>query len=333
MKKFAIKVILFCIPVLPVLGSYFIYDPFKVLYHYDNFYKDFFVSINRDYASTQLFIQNNPIHRYDSFIFGSSRTMAYHPNDWKKHFKDSIHPFVFDASSERLMGIWAKIKFLDKEQVPIKNAMVILCTDQNFIYNQQAEGVLFIRHPKVDNSNNYLQFHDVFFSNYLKHHFFIRYLDYKISDKNTRQRGENMDFIEVSVDSVSNHLYRKDLDLRIEKDSLLYYEQANYMFYERSNQLQYSEDQIDARMESMFREMKIIFDKHKTNYKIVISPLYNQRKTNHHDLELLQSIFGREQVYDFSGINSITNNKFNYYENSHYRPLVGSFIMDSIYAQ
>ena len=320
-------------PLLLVIGSYFIYDPFRVLYHYDNLYKDFLVNINRDYASSQLFIQNNPSNRYDSFIFGSSRTMAYHTKEWKKHFKDSIHPYVFDASSERAMGIWTKIKFLDKEQVPIKNALIIICTDQNFTYNQQADGLLFVRHPKVDSTKNFLQFQAVFFSNYLKDYFFIRYLDHKILDKQNKQFSKNMEFIEVFVDSISNDLYRTDLNLRIEEDSLQYYEQVNHFFYERNNQVQYSEDQIDERMQGMFKDIKAIFDKHKTNYKIVISPLYSQSKINNHDLDFLNRIFGSQQVHDFSGINSITNNKFNYYENSHYRPSVGKFIMDSIYAK
>ena len=40
---------------------------------------------------------------------------------------------------------------------------------------------------------------------------------------------------------------------------------------------------------------------------------------------------GKQNVFDFSGINFITNDYHNYYENSHYRPHVADYIMKEIY--
>lgn len=37
------------------------------------------------------------------------------------------------------------------------------------------------------------------------------------------------------------------------------------------------------------------------------------------------------EFYDFSGINKITTNNFNYYETSHYRPFIGEKIADIIF--
>ena len=81
----------------------------------------------------------------------------------------------------------------------------------------------------------------------------------------------------------------------------------------------------------MLQEIKSIFDKHNTNYRLVISPLYNQIKFNLTDLNVLNSIFGRNFVCDFSGIKELTKPKTNYYEFSHYRPKVGEQIMQRIY--
>ena len=81
----------------------------------------------------------------------------------------------------------------------------------------------------------------------------------------------------------------------------------------------------------MLYKIKSLIDESKTNCKIIISPLYNQIKFNPEDLIILQNIFGTNNVYDFSGINEYTNNTLNYYENSHYRPILCDQILSIIY--
>ena len=69
----------------------------------------------------------------------------------------------------------------------------------------------------------------------------------------------------------------------------------------------------------------------KTNYRIIISPLYNQIKLNNQDLDYLKQLFGKDNVFDFSGINKFTKDYNNYYESSHYRPHIAREIMQLIY--
>jgi len=50
------------------------------------------------------------------------------------------------------------------------------------------------------------------------------------------------------------------------------------------------------------------------------------------DIQTLQTIFGKENVYDYSGINDITNSIYNYNNDvKHYRKRTGSKIFDDIY--
>lgn len=70
---------------------------------------------------------------------------------------------------------------------------------------------------------------------------------------------------------------------------------------------------------------------HHTVYKVVINPLYDQNKINSRDLATLKDIFGSDNVYDFSGVNWITSDYHNYYEESHYRPHVAKWILGKIY--
>ncbi|HSY76839.1 MAG TPA: hypothetical protein VK890_08285, partial [Bacteroidia bacterium] len=81
----------------------------------------------------------------------------------------------------------------------------------------------------------------------------------------------------------------------------------------------------------ILKEIKKIFDKHKTNYKIVISPLYSQETFNSKDLNELNELFDSSNVFDFSGKNQYTENIGNYYDNSHYKTFIGSQLLKKIY--
>ena len=73
-------------------------------------------------------------------------------------------------------------------------------------------------------------------------------------------------------------------------------------------------------------------DAQHTDYRIVISPLYDQKKIDTTDLQFLRTVFGADKVFDFSGINDMTASIYHYYETSHYLPAIATEIMDSIYA-
>jgi hypothetical protein len=66
-------------------------------------------------------------------------------------------------------------------------------------------------------------------------------------------------------------------------------------------------------------------------FTIVISPLNDQIRLNASDLATLQTIFGQNRVYDFSGKNAWSENCGNYYESSYYRPLIGDSILTILY--
>ena len=81
----------------------------------------------------------------------------------------------------------------------------------------------------------------------------------------------------------------------------------------------------------MLQQIATILKKRHCSYKIVLSPIYNQLKLANTDMAYIKQLFGSENIYDFSGINAITNNYTNYYEDSHYRHKVARQILDSIY--
>ena len=58
--------------------------------------------------------------------------------------------------------------------------------------------------------------------------------------------------------------------------------------------------------------------------------MYTQVKMNSADLKILNKIF-ENNVYDYSGKNAITEDKYNFYESMHFRKDIGKQIMEEIY--
>lgn len=326
MKNFLVQLSIFVIlGTITIIGVYLIIDPFKVVYNY-NSYDELEVPSNRDYISTELFLKNHQTQNYNSFIFGSSRTLAFKASHWKKYLSDESQVFTFDASGENLRGIYLKLKYLDQINVNLKNALIIICRDATFINNFETDkkfrDYLFIKHWKLSNQN-YFTFQYEFFKGFIQP-VFLKYYFYKIKIMGDKYQGK------IKTDSISNEMSLIYNETQIKKDIIKYYDEKKDVFYLRKNEKIDSMNRINSNHIKMLQEIKQILIKHKTIYKIVISPLYEQTKFNKKDYKILKDIFN-ENLYDFSGKNKFTENKRNYYEESHYRPIVGDSIFKEIY--
>ena len=82
---------------------------------------------------------------------------------------------------------------------------------------------------------------------------------------------------------------------------------------------------------NLLQEIKWICRKHDTDVKIIISPDYLQVNITPADVKTLKRIFGKRNVFDFTGINEYTEDILNYYEPGHYRPALGKRLMEKIY--
>ena len=105
----------------------------------------------------------------------------------------------------------------------------------------------------------------------------------------------------------------------------------NAVFYPRTNKVQYHKPYIYAAQKKLLINMKRIFKDHKTNFKMVFSPAYDQLTLDTTDLNYLKGLFGKECVYDFSGINDLNMDIHNFYDD-HYKASVANRMMDIIYS-
>ena len=334
MRKFLKSVLLFSSPFVFILGVYISLDPFKVIRSYESFIDmkaKGWVGINKDYISTTTFDNNYKIEKYNSFIFGNSRSIFYQISDWKNHIPQNSNCYHFDASGESLFSLHKKIQYIDSKNLEIKNVLLIL-DFETLIQEKSKSGHLTIISPQLVNYSNIINFHFTFFKTFLNPNFFYAFIDFKISGK-VKPYMKNEFLLD---DRPLNYNYRTNemrFDYFEELISQNKYFSSNRLavFYERKNIQIYSPISIRENQIDILNDIHVIFKKHNTNCKIVISPLYNQKKLHIEDLGFLKNLFGANNVFNYSGINIITKDYRNYYENSHYRPHVASDIMKEIY--
>ena len=322
------------IPLIIILLTYVALDPFKVVRKYDTFYDidaKGSVAINRDYVSTTTFANNYNRENYNSFIFGNSRSILYQVSDWKKHLPPAGSCYHFDASGESLYALHKKLEYLDRKGIDIKNGLLIL--DYVILNKDKPKaGHLFVLSPELVNNRNIIDFHLTSFKAFFSYKFLYAYIDFQISGvvKPYMKKNYLLDDTPVIYDINSNEIrfdYFEDLIIKNK-----YYDAEKIsVFYKRDTMLHYSTEAIKENQKSMLTSIYNIFLKHKTDYKIIISPLYDQVKINQNDLKYLNNLFGKKNVFDFSGINKYTNDYKNYYEISHYRPHVARELLDEVY--
>jgi hypothetical protein len=330
MRLFLKTLLIFFIPFIVFILIYLVTDPFKIFYEYDNYYaKDDFVSLNRSVINTKTYLKNRKDIQYNAFIFGSSRTIAVSTKDWIKFLPDDAKPFHYDGNAEVLYGINHKIKFIDIKSDSIKYAIIFI--DQ-MLLGDMANNVdhLYIEHPLVS-SESWLGYHLVFIKAFLNPKFFFGYYYFKYTGKYKKFMGSkilNLKYPNI-WDPITSDLFL-GLETEIKNDSIGYFSKRlnmiNLKKIVKPKDLQPNDQEIE-----LLVEIKEIFDKHKTDYKIVSNPFISQFPLCVEQKELLKKIFGKENVFDFSGKNRFSLQIHNFYDASHFRPKVAREILKEIY--
>jgi hypothetical protein len=236
---------------------------------------------------------------------------------------------MFDASSESVYGIDIKLKYLDSMHVPLENVIIVLCRDENFKETENTSEHLYIKHPLLS-GQNWLAFQSTFFKAYSSPKFLRHFYEYTITKKYKPSMTGFIEYRRMQYDTITNRQRILDQEEEITSNQAGYYEKRKKIFYDRPHEQTDSVQRIQNKHLVMLQNIKNILEKNKTNYKIILSPLYEQVRFNQKDLAILVKLFPGH-VYDFTGKNGFTDKITNYYETSHYRPSVGDSILKIVY--
>ncbi|WP_107039137.1 hypothetical protein [Brumimicrobium mesophilum] len=330
MKKLLTRFLLFLAPIAIIVLPIAYFDFFQV-FGFPEYHLDQRTAVNRGTMTTKTYIHLREEEKYDSFLFGSSRSHAFKCENWKEHLPKDAKPLHFDASAEGIWGILKKMQFINENGDSIKNALVIL-DRHGLSETRPRDGVLFIAMPEIS-KGSYVKYYSEFLKASLYPKFLLAYIDYAIFKKHREYMGN---FINTREYPFLMNRKNGDIwygyDREIEEDSLGYYKDLieQGVFYERPKPNNRKPEVTKEEIEQL-KLMKELFVQHNTNYKIVLSPIYDQVPVEQDQIDLLNEIFGSENIFNFSGKNSFTEPIHNFYETSHFRPHVANEIMEIIY--
>jgi hypothetical protein len=322
------------IPFIIFVLVYAILDPFMMIYKYDNFYengKPAYVDRNNDYVSTSTYDNQKEKYKYDSFILGNSRSRYYLVNDWKECLDSSASCYHFDASNESLFGIMKKIEYIDKYST-IKNVLLVIDKDILSVTDPQTKSYLFYISPQLVEYKNSFGFFLSGFKTFVNPKFFISYFDLSLFG----EIRNYMRYFNVFNENIRNYNLQYNETTWPEKEKLLsqgsyYTKERMKQFYKRNNITTCEDPCINEPQISQLSIISRIFKRNSTNYKIIISPKYDQKKLADTDLSVLREIFGYNNVFDFSGKNELTEDFRNYWDVNHYNENVAKMIIKEIY--
>ena len=332
MKKFLLYCAIFVLPFLVILLPYFITDPFKVIYHYENYYayegNEYYINTNRGFVSTQMYIQNNDKYHYDSFIFGSSRSHVFCIDEWKKYIGDSTSCFHFDGYGESLFLVHAKIKFIDSKS-HIRNVLIPMDYEM-LSQTEPSYGHLWVTHPALIKGNSVGAFHMAHIRTYLNPKFLSAYWDLLLSGQTKPYMYE--DEIIEKADTFYNLAYN---ERSVRYPVVKQYSDEELgskvkQFPERPDMLTYYPRVIEQKQKKMLSEMHNILEKHGADYRILINPIYDQKLFAPEDMAYLMDLFG-EHLVNFSGKNIFTDDYHYYSDPSHFNTYVSNEMLRIAY--
>lgn len=285
----------------PVAGLNYFVDP------YGYFRTDF--SQQKTEPNQQLikmkYIIENPA-KYDCFIFGSSRCGNMDP---KKIPARKAYNMTY---SEGLPAEWlANIKTLLEHGVTVKT--VIICLDDfSFRLNPADHENQWMRLSYRENMQP----------------IYWRYV-LRIPQAEVIKPYFNKEPAVVFYDIYdSGRPLHPEVDEAIEKDPEKHINDSKFWV-----PMKHEEECIAPTIEEI-KQIKILADQNKIELIVVMNPIHITTYIGNNREELYQ--FQRELVkitpfYDFSVPSSVTTNNYYFYETSHYRPMVGDWMIQRIF--
>jgi hypothetical protein len=293
----------------------YILDPYGLLR------KDFtyqFIEPNKNFIKIR-FITQNP-DRYDSFVFGSSRVNNINVRKIQGYKCYNVH-YSGGLPRDHLDNI----RYLLKKRIKIK--LIVIGLDE-FSFRDDPEARLHqpLRHPYPPVLNQHP------FPYYLR--YFFSLMDWEImkealggyKKKLFNKSGENPAFYNMELFDTGQMFFHQ-IDRQIEENPEKHRNDPKFL-----KQATSSGNHLKEAIEDL-REIIRLTEAHQIQLVLFINPVHkNVFLDSGVDFDrfkrALSHLYG---FYDFSGLNSVTTDNYNYYETSHYRPKVGDLVIARIF--
>lgn len=304
-KKILLMISLIILGYTPVVIYNLAIDPYSI---FRDDYSEQFIEPNQRFVKMKLLL-NDEIDK-KSFVFGSSRVGYILP-----HSNNLIDEYYNMSYSEGLPKEHLEdITLLLENDIKIKNIIIGL------------DNISYLVDPSYhENQAPRLSYDPDFPFKYIK---YFKYLaltpSLRIYLQTRKGNAVNYDL----ANSGSTQLY--EYDNWIEENESIHIKKHIFSIPTYEN---YYSQRISSTIEEI-EQIVSICKENNILLKIFINPMHQTtyKRLNHDDFfSFLQQLALITDFYNFSGINEITTNNYNYYETSHYRPNIGNYIVDELF--
>ncbi len=317
---FLFRCFLFSIPILAIVSSFFILDPFGIVLDRKSERLPF--RTVDDFVKTEKIIHGES-SKYNAFTFGNSRMLGFR-HVFPRYLKETDSYYDFSSPGESISDLRERLILLDNKGYKIDHALIGM--DNAIIFcgrNEIGNFFSFLRHPTIS-GKSYAHFLYKAFRLYLSKNFYFKFMDYSIF-------GKFRPYMSDVYRAIDAETIQATIEKRIARDSLGYFQEKMKVLSIQDEPSSDSDVQLNANELSHLTECAEIFRKHRTRFKIVINPNRQRQKFNGESYKLIQAIFGKQNVFDFSGDHVISNTLHYWYESSHFRTCAGERMLREVY--
>ncbi len=282
------------------------YDPYGI---YRTDFKEQKIEPNQRFIKMRYLI-NNP-GKYDSFIFGSSRAGNI-PNETIKSGNFYNMTISQGIPSEHLYNL----KMLLRNKVKIKTIMVGL-EDFSYKLESRSDNGELITTPYSDSFIDNLKY-------YIKYTFKLPKRD--VLEPYISQKQEEF--------PVFYDIYASGRPIHTEIDEYIDTHKSEHIADKKfRNPSVHKTNYMNQTLKDI-REIVDICKENSIKCIMFINPIYKSTYLANNPaqfMEFKKRLVNITDFYDFSGINSITSDPFNYYETSHFRVFIGEKMLAKIF--
>lgn len=324
-RRLVWKAFFFTLPFWMVIGLYLHDDPFKVIHRYALYDSD--VTLNEHHVGWSIYCGRRDSLPFNSFILGNSCTMAFACEEWEKHLERDARAVRLFGNGEGMNAILLKLQALERDKAEIRNVLMIL-DHASLAKTRQSSGLGHLL-PAEISGRSPLSVQLEFLQGFMIPDFLFPYLRYKLtgtilpSMKHLNPYGR--------VRNSANNDAINPRERMIEREGEAYWTNRQEEFPVRNGNAVVAERSVFQSQLALLTDIARLLNRHHCRVRILISPDYNQKMLHPKDKEILCKLFGEANVFDFTGINEYTNDYHYYYEQGHYRPLLGKKLMERIY--
>jgi hypothetical protein len=290
----------------------YVIDPFNI-FHTKTLKHQY--QMNERFIKIEYLEENNK--KFNGYMFGSSRIGVTPPKVIEKYIPNSKF-YNFTISSANLYDYLTHLEYFIKQKYPINTLYLQLDIDKMGQYGRLSSDYLRKLHPYTLNKSLTLYYMD-----YLNGFFPFNIKGKILENINHTNRTDY--FLDTGIWT------QPDNELAIKTDFKKYEKGVEEFNKKTRRTFKY---RISEKSMRALKNIKLLCIKNNIKLFLFTTP-HNKNMMDgfivDDYLRYLKEISNITDFYDFSGYNTITMNNYNYYESSHYRPLVGGLIAGKIF--